>query len=57
MGCGKTYIAEQFIKSLPTASVTVCITFRISLAKYLAERLNLNCYLDQDIWSPQSSDK
>lgn len=49
MGAGKTYVADEYIKSLPSAASVLSVTFRISLAQYLAARLNLNSYLDPNI--------
>ncbi|KAI8387941.1 uncharacterized protein BYT42DRAFT_479471, partial [Radiomyces spectabilis] len=51
MGCGKTHVADQYLKQLGDQTSTLVITFRISLAQYLAERLSLNSYLEDGIWS------
>ncbi|KAI9326674.1 hypothetical protein BD770DRAFT_303430, partial [Pilaira anomala] len=50
MGAGKTFVADQFIRRLPRTASVLAITFRISLAKYLATRLNMSCYLEKNIW-------
>jgi Origin of replication binding protein len=49
MGSGKTHVAHAYLNKNKQLSV-LAITFRISLAKYMAQRLNLNCYLEKGIY-------
>lgn len=57
MGAGKTYVDDEYIKSLPSTASVLSVTFRISLAQYLASRLNLNSYLDPNIWDETEESK
>lgn len=47
MGSGKTFIADDYVRNQPDQSILV-ITFRISLARYLATRFGMKCYLETD---------
>ncbi|KAK9457761.1 hypothetical protein V1511DRAFT_455084, partial [Dipodascopsis uninucleata] len=44
-----THAAKKYIESRPDMTV-LCITFRQSLAKYLAAQMKLDCYLDSNFW-------
>ncbi|EIE84266.1 hypothetical protein RO3G_08976 [Rhizopus delemar RA 99-880] len=57
MGAGKTYVADEYTKSLSSTASVLSVTFRISLAQYLASRLNLNSYLDPNIWDETEESK
>ncbi|CEP18097.1 hypothetical protein [Parasitella parasitica] len=56
MGTGKTHLAKQFISNLDPSVNVLSITFRVSLAKYLAGQFQMSCYLDDGIWDADSID-
>lgn len=56
MGTGKTFFAEQYLTRNISSSV-LASTFRISLAKYMSSRLDLNCYLEENIFQQENSRK
>jgi hypothetical protein len=47
---GKSFVAEEHIKGIDPKKTVLSVTFRISVAKYLATRLSLDSYLDSGIW-------
>ena len=56
MGCGKTHVADQCLQRHVSKSVLV-LTFRRSLATYLAERFKISHYLEDDIWHASNATK
>lgn len=56
MGSGKTFVAEQYIARHKEASVLI-VTFRISLARYLANRFSVNCYLEPDTFATEKESR
>ncbi|KAK9386692.1 hypothetical protein V1515DRAFT_519809, partial [Lipomyces mesembrius] len=56
MGSGKTYTVREYLRENPGLSV-LSVTFRKSLARYLARELNLECYLDDGFWKEDSKDR
>lgn len=56
MGAGKTEVAGRFINSNPRLRI-ISITFRISLAEYLAERWQLNCYRSTSFYGTNQEDR
>jgi Origin of replication binding protein len=56
MGTGKTHAVREYLNANPALTV-LSITFRQSLARYLAGELSLNCYLDDGFWGPAGLDR
>lgn len=57
MGSGKTHITKTYISRLDKNTSILSVTFRVSLARYLAEQFQLNCYLDADIFGAEGKEK
>ena len=51
MGTGKTELVTSYLENLSPYTRILAISFRQSLAKYLARRWNLACYLEPGFWS------
>ncbi|CEP10411.1 hypothetical protein [Parasitella parasitica] len=51
MGSGKTHIAKNYIHRNPNTISILSITFRVSLARYLASEFGISCYLEENIWN------
>ncbi|KAK9385142.1 hypothetical protein V1515DRAFT_623635 [Lipomyces mesembrius] len=56
MGTGKNHAIREYLREIPGLSV-LSITFRQSLARYLARELGLECYLDNGFWREDSKDR
>jgi hypothetical protein len=52
-GTGKTKLIDEYINQIHPKWRVLAISFRIALAEYLAARLNLTCYDDEE-WDPSS---